>query len=259
MIATMLVHVSSIALALALASVPSPGPTPFPIGTLEPFGAPSPLPEIGRVRSAKPACAVMRDLIIPSFAAARRADARFAQTRTKLPQYAVLIDDPEHRTDIFRESALTRIDSDADALLKETLIINKALGDPRISAESKDPDVMAERKALQQLYDTEKVRANLLTEFVIRQRAAIATNGIDTTDTAFGSRSPLQQPQGPPLTPPPMPDPSMTAPPGMPLMMGNDLADQQQMRQWGNDLSAAVARSENGAAKTFLPIAQGCR
>jgi hypothetical protein len=51
----------------------------------------------------------------------------------------------------------------------------------------------------------------------------------------------------------------MTAPPGMPLMMGNDLADQQQMRQWGNDLSAAVARSENGAAKTFLPIAQGCR
>ncbi len=270
MIGAMQVLAPTFAVVIALAAVPSfaaapsPAPTPFPIGTLAPFGAPTPapafsLPEIGHVRSATPACAVMRDLIIPSFAAARRADARFALTRPKLPQYAALVDDPEHRTDIYRESALARIDSDADALLKETLIINKALGDPRISADSKDPQVMAERKALQELYDTEKVRANLLTEFVIRQKVAIATNGIDTTNQAFGTRnSNMQQPQAP-LTAPPMPDPTLTAPPGMPLLNGNDLADRQQISQWGADLTAAVAYSENRAAKTFLPIAQSCR
>jgi len=250
-----LVLVPLVALVVALAGEPSPGPTPFPIGTLAPFGAtPAPLttlPNIGHVRTATPACAAMRDLIIPSFAAARVADARFAQTQVKLPQYADLIDDPLHRADIYRESALSRIDQDADALLNQALVLNRALGDPRLSAKSTDPDVIAERKALQQLYDAEKTRANLLTEFVMRQRVAIAKAGIDTSTDAFA------KPIGPP-TYQPVPIPILTAPPGMPLLVGNNLSDRNQARQWGADLTANVAYNENQAAKTFLPIARAC-
>ncbi|MBV9409392.1 MAG: hypothetical protein JO164_11260, partial [Candidatus Eremiobacteraeota bacterium] len=86
------------AIALVVALAAAPVPTPFPLGTLVPFGSPNastpaPLPEIGRVRSTSPACTVMRDLIMPSVNAALRADARFAETRKRLPNYAVLIDD----------------------------------------------------------------------------------------------------------------------------------------------------------------------
>ena len=242
---------------LALAAIPSPGPTPFPLGTFQPSGTPtsSPLPEIGRVRSSRPACVAMRELVIPSFAAAQRSDARFAETRVRLPEYARLADDPEHRTDIFRESALAKLDGDADDLLKEALEINKALGDPRLSADSKDPEVMAERKALQQLYDTVRTRANTLTEFVTRQKAAIARNGIDTTaGDAFGGRG-----QSSPVAAPYQPAPALTAPPGMPVLGGNDLSDREQMREWAGNMNRAVAYSENQAAKVFLPIAQRCK
>jgi hypothetical protein len=114
---------------------------------------------------------------------------------------------------------------------------------------------MAERKALQQLYDTVRTRANTLTEFVMRQRVAIAKNGIDTSTDAFGSRD--VQPT--PSTIRQLPNPALTAPPGMPVLGGNDLSDREQIRQWATDMNAAVAYSENRAAKTFLPIAQSCR
>lgn len=253
----MQVTLSMMALAVAAAvAAAEPTPTPFPIGTLAPFGAtPAPLstlPNIGRVRANRAACAAMRDLVIPSFAAARTADARFVQTQARLPQYADLIDDPLHRADIYRESALAKLDQDADELLKDALILNKALGDPRLSAAQTDPDVVAERKALEQLYDAEKTRANLLEEFVIRQRVAIATAGIDTTARDF------EKPTGQTPTPAPVPIPILTAPPGMPLLVGSNLSDRNQAAQWGADLTANVAYNENQAAKTFLPIARNC-
>ena len=251
-------------LVLALASVaspvPRPTPTPFAIGTFSPDATPGPpapqLPEIGRVRSATPACAAMRDLIIPSFAASRRADARFAETQKRLPNYVEIADDPEHRTDVYRESALSRLDQDATALLQEALMLNKALGDPRLSAEQKDPEVSAERRALQQLYESQMTRANLLTEFVTRQRVAIAKNGIDTGTSAFGVRhapstaAPLRTEQ---------PIPALTAPPGMPVLGGIDLSDKQQIDQWAGEIQTFVRSGENQAAKVFLPIAQRCR
>jgi hypothetical protein len=252
MSAAMQVFVSSVVLAatIVVAAVPSPAPTPFPIGTLVPFGSsPAPLttlPNIGHVRSATPACAAMHDLIIPSFAAARIADARFAQTQVRLPQYADLVDDPLHRADIYRESALNKLDQDADVLLNQALVLNRALGDPRLSEKSTDPEVVAERKALQQLYDAEKTRANLLTEFVTRQRVAIAKAGIDTSTKDYS------KPQAAP------PIPVLTAPPGMPLLVGFNLSDKNQINKWGADLTANVAYNENQAAKTFLPIARAC-
>jgi hypothetical protein len=253
---------ASIALMMVLVATPAPAPapatnpTPFPIGSLEPFGStPAPLstlPNIGHVRSTTAACAAMRDLIIPSFTAARKADLRFAQTQVRLPQYADLVDDELRREPIYRETALARLDADAMELLDQTLVLNRALGDPRLSPRSTDPDVMAEREALQRLYDAQKNRADLLNQFVIRERATIATAGIDTSTKDF-AKTPNQQ------TAPPIPIPNLTAPPGMPLFTGSDLGDKNNVREWGSNMTAHVRYNENLAAKTFLPIAQRCR
>jgi hypothetical protein len=248
------------ALAIAFATVPAPKPTPFPLGTLQPFGSETPapaatpasgLPEIGRVRAASPACAAMRDLVIPSFAAARRADVRFAQTRVRLPQYVEYMSDPEHQGDVFRESALSKLDADATAILNETLVLNKALGDPRFKNPT-DPTVAAEKAQLDQLYRTQQARANQLQEFVTRQRVAIAKNGIDD-NSAFQRNAP----QG--ITPSAAPMPALTAPPGMPVLGGRiAMADKAVINEWSGAMTAAVRASENQAARAFLPIAHSC-
>ena len=123
-----------LALAATAAAQAPPTPAPAPEG--------SPLPEIGRVRATAPACAAMRDLIMPSFAAARRADARFEQTRVHLPQYVEIVADKEHKSDVFRSSMLARLDAEASQILSETLVINKALGDPRMK-DTRDPAIAA--------------------------------------------------------------------------------------------------------------------
>jgi hypothetical protein len=248
------------ALAIAFATVPAPKPTPFPLGTLQPFGTetapPAPtLPEIGRVRALRPACTAMRDLIIPSFAAARRADVRFAQTRVRLPQYVEFAADPEHRTDVFRESALSRLDADATAILQETLVLNRALGDPRFK-DNTDPQVDAERAQLQQLYNTQQARANQLQEFVMRERNAIAKNGMEDPGAFGRQRGPTTLIDAARV---PAPMPALTAPPGMPLLSGRiAMADKAAINDWSGSMAAAVRASENQAARAFLPIAHSC-
>jgi len=246
------------ALALALATIPAPNPTPTPfaIGTFSPSATPGPIavpiPEIGRVRSATPGCAVMRELVIPSFAAARRGDAIFAGTRKRLPAYAELLSDPQHREGVFRESGLDKLGQDVANLFRETLVINRALGDPRLSAKSTDPQVLAERAQLQQLYAMQQTRASLLNQFVLREQVAIARGQLAGSD-AFGSRNPVTTG----YSPAPLPD--MTAPPGMPLFSGNQLADKRIATDWGSEIASAIRSSENAAAKTFLAIANACR
>jgi hypothetical protein len=248
----------SAALAIAFAAAPTPKPQPFPLGTLQPFGTetpapPSNLPEIGRVRAATPVCAAMRDLVVPSFAAARRADARFTETRVRLPKYIEIADDPEHRTDVYRESALSKLDADATKILQETLVLNKALGDPRFK-DPTDPQVIAMKNQLDQLYRTQQARANQLQEFVMRQRNEIAKNGIDDNHALAGRN---QAPPGPQAAPPP---PSLKAPSGMPLLIGKiAMLDKASLNEWSGNMAAAVRASENLAAQTFLPIAQACR
>jgi hypothetical protein len=247
------------ALAIAFATVPTPKPTPFPLGTLQPFGSETPapaanLPEIGRVRAATPVCAALRHLIMPSFAAARRADARFNETRARLPKYIDVADDPEHRTDVFRESALSKLDADATKILNETLVLNKALGDPRFKNPT-DPQVIAAKKQLEQLYVVQQTRANILQEFVMRQRNEIARNGLGD-NSAFAPRVQVRTPDNTPLQLPP----SLTAPPGMPLLNGKiAMSDKTSINDWSGNMAAAVRASENLAAQTFLPIAQSCR
>lgn len=247
----------SAALTVALAAA-TPPPAPFPLGTLQPFGSPPPavtLPNIGRTRSAAPACVAMRDLVIPAFAAARRADARFVDTRKRLTNYAEVADDPEHRTDVFRESALAKLDADATALLGEAETISRALGDPRLPAYAKDPQVATERAELQRVYDAQRTRADLLEQFVTRQRVAIAKNGIDD-DGAFASRSQANPAQ---LAAPYAPDPTQTAPPDMPALNGVGLSDKRVIDDWAGGIASGIRRSENQAAKAFLGIATRCR
>jgi hypothetical protein len=251
-------QVLATALVLALASAPAPGPTPFAIGSFSPTAVPAapaiPLPEIGRVRSTTPGCAAMRDLVVPSFAAALRADAKFAETRKRLPTYADLRDDPEHRTDVFRESALHKLSQDVAGLFQESLIINRALGDPRLSKDQTDQQVLAERAQLQQLYSIQQARANLLNQFVMREQVAVSKGQLTLADS-FSKTAPSGVSGG--VTTAPLPD--MTAPPGMPLFSGIQLADKRVAADWGTEIATAVRASENAAAKTFLTIARTCR
>jgi hypothetical protein len=250
-----------VSVGVAAQPAPKPSATPFVLGTLEPFGATAApfatsLPEIGRTRSITPACAAMRDLIIPSFQAALRADQRFAETRKRLPTYVDYSTDPSHRDDAFGQMVLHKLDADVSALLQESLVLNKALGDPRLSADNKDPQVVAERRAMQQLYDSQQTRANLLSEFVIRERAASARQGIDDGG-AFQSR--LTTNVNSPVLRSPAPLPALTAPPGMPLRSGIPMADKNAVTDWSTSIAVYVRKNENDAARTFYRIAQGCR
>jgi hypothetical protein len=243
--------VAAAAVAIALGAVPSPLPAPQATQTAAPDAS---LPEIGRVRSTAPACAAMRDLVLPSFSAAQRADTRFLQTRVRLPQYAELADDPVHKNDVFRDSALAKLDADATALLNEALWLDKALRDPRLK-DTADPQVVAERSGLQQLYDVQKARANQLQEFVMRERNATVRNGMEDSGAFGGKIAPLPTN----ADAPPGDAGVLNAPRGMPLLTGkNALADKASLNEWSLNMAAAVRAGENLAAKTFLPIARSC-
>lgn len=270
MIVTMLKAVAStlaaaavgISAAAAVAQpAPKPAATPFAIGSFQPQAVPEPpavpLQDIGRTRSVTPACAAMRDLIVPSFAAAVRADKRFTDTRKRLPSYVEIADDPEHRTDVFRQMMLSKLDADASTLLQEAKVLNDALGDARLSADTKDPQVAEERRALQTLYVAQMTRANLLNEFVMRERFAVAKDGLgDASPFAPRGLTPKTASQ---LRTPTNPIPTATAAPGMPSRSGITMADKNAIDDWGSSISTYVRTNENEAARTFLPIAKTCR
>lgn len=225
----------------------SAAPTPAPVQPA-PAAAESPLPEIGRVRSTPTACAAIRDLVAPSFDAVRRADARFALTRERLPRYAEIVSDPWNRGGVLRKMAIAQLDQDASAMLKEALVLNRALGDPRL-ASSRDPLVVKEREELTQLYETQEARASLLAQFVMRERVAIAKGGTPLSPQSFG----MQQNDDPPT-----PAPGATAAPNMPRFTGIDVADKAMVDRWAAEISAPIAASETQAARAMLPIAKGC-
>ena len=259
---------SALVVALAAASEqpkPLAAQTPAPSAS----GAPLALPEIGRVRSATPACAAMRDLIIPSFAAARRADARFVETKKSLPRYAEIADDKETTYSIFHQQVLMQLDRDSTALIAEAEHIRRALNDPRLDPKSADPQVVAERAQLQQLYDVQSTRAHALWEFVQRESRDLQLND-------FGNNSGLGR--GMPGPPPPVqrgaPAPAQKAdlnaddspiarqtatPINLPPMSGQSMTDKSALNGWTGQINIMVSTAENQAAKTFLPIAQSCR
>ncbi len=220
-----------------------------------PSASPGPeLPEIGHVRAASPPCAVMHDLVIPSFAAARRADVRFIETSKQLPRYVDVMDDPSDSTSAQRQAMIMRLDADASNLQQEALVLNKALGDPRL-ANKADPQVVAERDALEKLYKAQQVRAALLAELALREHVVTARHGMEDSGAFVGRIAPA----GPNVNAlPGTPLPATNDLPGMPLLSGNALGDKETIRAWTSSLERFVRGGENEAAKTFLPIAHGC-
>ncbi len=229
------------------ADVPEPSPSPLPL-----------LPEIGRTRANSPPCAVLRDVVIPSFAAAGRADAKFAETQKRLPRYAQIAADPWDKNGVHREGELARLGTDSARLLQESQLIKKALDDPRLAG-STDPQIIIERTQLQQVYAVQQARAILLSEFVQRETMTLSRNNVGMEDNGglrskFGSVSKsVDALPGTPL-------PAVTGPPGMPILSGEFVAiDKHQIDEWSNGITRAVRAKENEAAKAFFPIAQSCR
>ena len=229
---------------IAQASSPQPSSSPAPE-----------LPEIGRVRAVSPACAVIHDLVIPSFAAAQRADVRFVATSKRLPRYIDVMDDPIGSTSTARQAMIMRLDSDASELQQEALVLQKALGDQRLT-NTTDPQVVAEREALEKLYRSQQVRAALLAELALHEHVVTARHGMEDSGAFTGPMSPanvnVSALPGTPLPP-------TNVLPGMPLLSGNALGDKEMIRDWTASIARFVRGGENEAAKTFLPIAQGCR
>lgn len=227
--------------------------------------APSPsestLPEIGRTRATTGACAFMRDVVIPAFAAAQRADARFGAARTGLPIYVQLKSDyqsqrvPVKSDGNMLEAQYNRLSVDVAAVLRETETIRKLLDDPRMSASSKDQVVRDERAQLERIYAVQQARAAALSELMMRESNWLAQHMVGWEDPL--AIAVMTQPRN--LDAPPRPAPKVTAPPGMPLLNGFDAADRVRLREWGAAMTSYVHASEEQAAKTFLPLAEGCK
>ncbi len=253
----MMQAVAALTAAVAVALGASPPPVPAPPAaspTVAPNGAD--LPEIGRVRSTTPVCAAMRDLVIPAFNAAQRADARFLQTRSQLPRYAEIAADREHKDGVFRDSALAKLDADANAMQNEALALEKALHDPRLTTTT-DPQVIAERKGIEALYAVQKARANQLQEFVMRERIVTVRNGMQDSKALQGRHAPASQAAEP--APQSAAPPPLNVPRGMPILTGiSALADKASLNEWSLNMAAAVRAGENDAAKSFMPIARDC-
>lgn len=248
--------VSLVAVAIFSAAAPAARAQPEP-----PSATPQALPEIGRTRATTAACAVMRDLVIPSFAAAQRADTRFGAVRAGLPRYIQLKSDynsqrvPVKSDGIMVESAYNRLSIDAASLLRDTDAIRKLLDDPRLSASSSDATIRQEREQLERILAAQQARASALSELILRESTYLSKHLVGFEDPAAFAQ--MNLPRDPDA--PPRPLPKMTAPPGLPLLNGLDAADRARVDEWGATMSRVVHASEEQAAKAFLPLAQGCR
>ena len=135
---------AALAVAVALGAVPAFAQVPA-AQTAAPEA--SPLPEIGRVRSTAPACAAMRDLDPP---VVRGGAARGRAFRGDARAVAAVRRDRGRarstRTTCSASPRSAKLDADATALLNETLVLDKALGDPRFKNTS-DPQVIAAQTA----------------------------------------------------------------------------------------------------------------
>jgi hypothetical protein len=242
--------------AAVVAQVPAAGPvlaaTPAPASTT----VPADLPEIGRVRSLTPACAAMRDLVIPAFAASQGVSKKFDETAPYFSRYIETIEDEKDNTAL-RDMLLSRMGQNVSLMMRDSQKIAQALGDPRLSPNSKDPAIVEERKQLDLLYDVQMDRANILNEFLIRQNVAIGRSEF-SDNSAFAGRSPGGSQS---LSPQP------TATPvdidrrrfGQPVLDGrNGFADKHVMSDWTNDMAAQAKLAANIAAKGLLPIAKSC-
>lgn len=226
--------------------------------SVEPSPVASTLPDIGRVRASPTTCTAIRDLVVPSVLAVRRADQRYADVAKRLHRYVQIVDDEDYKQNsVYREGALGQLDIDTIALKREALELNKALGDPRISqrAAQIDPTIAALRTQLEQMYDAQATRVNLLQEYVIREHVAINKSDLQQSDP-FGSGS---RGVATPL-PTASPMPGSTPPPlGMPEFHGLAMADTASIDDWAHGADAYARAPEREAARNFSAAAARCR
>ncbi len=209
---------------------------------------PVPLPEIGRVRAISPACSALRDLIIPSFTAARRADVTFATTTKDLQRYVEVVDDEGLRNSGFHQKAAFDLGRDAANLRESLLVVSRALGDPRLAPSVTDPTIRIQRTQLEQVYAVQAGRAGILDEFIARENKDVARARVD--------RDPLYR--GGELAPGGRAMP--TDPPhAMPRLTGLAFGDKQAIREWADGMTSEVRSAEDDAAKALLPTAETCR
>lgn len=246
---------AGLALVAALAAAFAP---PAASQSVEPSASPTTLPDIGRVRASSTACSAVRDLIVPSVLAVRRGNARYLDVEKRLHRYVQIVDDEDFKQNsVYRQGALGQLDVDVIALKREALEINKALGDPRLSERSAESDrtIATLRSQLEQMYDAQATRVNLLQEYVIREHVAINKADLQQSDP-FGSGSrgvAAALPTSSPL-------PGSTPPPfGMPEFHGLAMADTASIDDWAHGADAYARSPEREAARNFSAAADRCR
>lgn len=232
------------------AAVPLPVASPGSSAAPAASPVPSSLPEIGRVRSTSTVCTAIRDDVVPSLLAVRRADARYKDVAQRLHRYVGIVDDKSYADlPVYRQGALGQLDIDTIALKREVLAVDRALGDPRISedAASKDPAIASLRNALTQLFNAQSTRANMLQEYVTREH--VGANKADLPADAFGG------PVSVATTPAPIP--GFTPPPkGMPQFHGVGFADAEEIDKWSRAADAYARAPEYPAAQAIATVAQ---
>jgi hypothetical protein len=218
-----------------------------------PTAAPSALPEIGRTRATRSACAVLRDLIDPSIAAAGRADKRFEEARPLLANYVKKL---EEKDPVGRLFLLHQIESAYLAAVDQRLAISRALGDPRIDASVTDPEVVALRKALQTLEDGQLAQIQTLGVWTIKARvdyggrlgpATMEKSGKSNYDPfAGGDPDPMYSP----------PSPSDLK--GTLELTGDGATDARRVMQYTGAVAAFNADHEASVHRTIAAAAVGC-
>jgi hypothetical protein len=248
---------SLVALALAVL------PCALAAQTAPPSPAPSaaPLPEIGRTRALLPACAVLRDVTVPSLVAAHEADLRFGQVQTALPRYAELKNDyasqraPVKSDGIFLEAQIRRLDMQLASLLQANEKIRALLADPRI-ANATDPAIVAQRDELERVYAAQQTRATLLNAFIQRQQYVLERNMVGWEDPeAIAKMNMPRRPEDASVRR----NPLRNRPPGMPVLTGFTATDKEHLDAWSGALAQFTRQTEAQAALALLPIAQSCR
>jgi hypothetical protein len=271
---------------LAAALAVSPAQTaPAPVATPNTAEV---VPEIGRTKSKAPACAVLQDLVMPAYAAALRVDKQFAGATPHFSAYAAAKDaaaipnsnlahqDPTGFGDLAVKSRrvaddsdsaspdmyLARLDAALVAMRKDLLAIGTALGDPRVSKDSPDPAVQSERQNLLALWAVQAARIATLQEFLERQRLDRAKTtlaqvdmspffkggmgGNRADDLAAKAAEALDSGHVPLLF-------------GQPMINGIAANDKQSVNDWTGGMTRNVRDIENGAAITFLGVANTCK
>jgi hypothetical protein len=255
-----MIAVSLVAAAFIFAADPTPTPSPVVTTTLQNAAVPD-ISEIGRTRATTPSCGILRDLLVPSLAAAKRMDDRFALLSSAGPAYAKAFNDRDiAEKDLSVEAKfgddaprqLAQMGQTLSALQQQAKVIITALGDSRFAANADDPTVAAEQQQLRALLDAQAMRASALNEFVTRHNLTEMRQLPFSNGLGLGGRHAVVPTKASDPRPP-------TPLEGLPDLNGDPRNDALAMYNWYRSLNVTVHATEYAAANRFLEIAKNCK